>query len=132
LWASLINAWASRGDAGRAVGVFESSHFSTALPDGLIYEALFNALFACGRIDLVPTLRERMKLDGVHPTAYVSNALIRGYSEAGHIEQAREIFENMRDAPLGVAASTNHLAHQPTIDIVSADAPVYREVRDRL
>lgn len=44
----------------------------------------------------------------LHPTAYIANHLIRGYS----IEEAREVFEEMIDAQAGRAAAGNHLPRQ--------------------
>ena len=65
-------------------------------------------------------------------TAYIANALIKGYSRADDLESARRIFESLSDPPYGVAAPGNHVAHDATM--VSArtqgdgtDA-VYREV----
>ena len=60
-------------------------------------------------------------------TAYIANALIRGYAISGNIEKSREIFEGMADPPEGVAAPHNHVPHSKAAEVPS-NAPVYREV----
>ena len=130
LWASVINAWGCVGhDIQQAISLFDACRHSSPLtsPDAVVYEAIFNAIFANDRVDLVPSYLERMAAAGVHMTAYIANVLIRGYSAAGDIVRARGIFDSLVDPPLGVAAPHNHfipLARRP----VPPDAPVFREV----
>lgn len=129
----MIHAWGSVAlDIQRAIAVFEACEVSSipALPDASVYEAMFTALFANGRHDLISDYLNRMTRHGVHMTAYIANVLIRGYSDAGNIEQARQIFAVLVDPPLGVAAPHNHSAPQTAsgLDSVPADAPVFREV----
>lgn len=132
LWASMINAWGSVAhDIERTIAIFEACEASSpqTLPDALVYEAMFNALFANGRVDLVPAYMDRMSTHRVHMTAYIANVLIRGYSAAGDIQRARQIFDTLVDPPLGVAAPHNHFAPQNSLGLLSvpADAPVFRE-----
>ena len=130
LWASMINAWGCVGrDIQQVISLFDACEHSSpsTLPDALVYEAMFNALFANDRVDLVSSYLERMAISGVYMTAYIANVLIRGYSAAGDISRAREVFDSLVDPPLGVAAPHNHcatLAGRP----VPPDAPVFREV----
>lgn len=130
----MINSWGTiQKNTERAIAIFEACEASSplTLPDALVYEAMFNALFANERVDLVPGYIQRMSSHRVHMTAYIANVLIRGYSAAGDIERARHIFESLVDPPLGVAAPHNHFQPQNSLGLLSvpADAPVFREVR---
>lgn len=130
----MINSWGSvQRNIDRTIAIFEACEASPplTLPDALVYEAMFNALFANQRVDLVPGYIHRMSSHRVHMTAYIANVLIRGYSAAGDIERARHIFESLVDPPLGVAAPHNHFQPQNSLGLLSvpADAPVFREVR---
>ncbi|EJU05986.1 hypothetical protein DACRYDRAFT_19322 [Dacryopinax primogenitus] len=135
-WASLITAWGcSCKDVERARSIFDSilSHPTTLrsgqkLPDAQTWEAFINVLVTQHRFDLLGPTLENLHQSGVHMTAYIANVVIRGYASAGSIEQARAVFEGMRDPPEGMAASFNHLAYNSVESIpVSTDAPVYRE-----
>jgi len=77
-------------------------------------------------VDLVASYVERMTAAGVHMTAYIANVLISGYSAAGDIDRAREIFDSLVDPPLGVAAPHNHFIPLGQHS-VPPDAPVFRE-----
>lgn len=130
LWASMINAWGCVGhDIKQATALFDACKQSSpsTLPDALVYEAMFNALFANDRLDLVSSYLEHMTATGVHMTAYIANVLIRGYSAAGDIQRAREVFDTLADPPLGVAAPHNHFIPLGR-RLVSPNTPVFREV----
>ncbi|GJJ07808.1 hypothetical protein Clacol_002013 [Clathrus columnatus] len=138
-WATLINVYGCAiKDLARAIGVFESieKHPSTArsktkLPDAVVYEALFDVLSVHRRPDLIPMYLTRLRTSHVRSTAYVSNAVIKGYAAAGDIVSSREIFESMEDPPMGKAAPFNHNHHQipPTsLNVRPHDSMVvYRE-----
>lgn len=106
-WASLILAYGSAsGNVDRAIEIFESiaTHPSTRPGDKLdpvVWEALLNVFVTSGRVDDLTAWFEKMKQSGARATAYVYNALIAGYSAAGRIEQAREVFESMSDSVMG-------------------------------
>jgi pentatricopeptide repeat protein len=136
-WAALINAYGCAAkDLDRALAVFESiaKHPSTARareaqPDALAYEAVVGAIAANKRADLLPGFAAQIAASGVHMTAYVQNAFIRGFAAAGELDTARRMFEEMADPPSGVAAPNNHAPHvgeQPS-KAVAVDGPVYRE-----
>lgn len=130
----MVHAWGSVAhDINRTIAIFEACEASSpkTLPDATVYESMFNALFANGRVDLVPAYLDHMACHRVHMTAYIANVLIRGYSDAGSIDQARKIFAGLVDPPLGVAAPHNHQVPQNILGLewVPADAPVFREVR---
>ncbi|KAF8306238.1 hypothetical protein DL93DRAFT_2088801 [Clavulina sp. PMI_390] len=131
-WAAMINAWGSVArDLDRTLTTFQACAASARgnLPDSCVYEALFNALFANGRADLVPTYLDDMAKRGVHSTAYIAAVLVKGYSEGGDIEAARRVFAGLVDPPLGVAAPHNHQINNAIgLNLVPADAPVFREV----
>ncbi|KAI0314732.1 hypothetical protein OF83DRAFT_1063300 [Amylostereum chailletii] len=135
-WASLINAYGCVGKSlEKATAVFDSiaTHPTTlasglSLPDAVTFESLINVLVTLRRADLIPYYVDRLKGLGIHMTAYIANLLIRGYSAAGEIEQARALFENLVDPPVGVAAPNNHAPHNATpARTVAPDAPVFRE-----
>jgi pentatricopeptide repeat protein len=115
-WASLINAHGCIAkDLNRAIGIFESiaTHPSTArskspMPDAVAYEALFDVLSFHRRPDLIPVYMHRLTTSQVRPTAYVANAVIKGYSVVGDIDSARTMFESLHDPPTGIAAPFNH------------------------
>ena len=139
-WAAVINAWGCvKKDLDKAIAAFESisghpstCRSSTLLPDAVTFEALINVFVAHRRADLIPQYIERLKLLGVHMTAYIANCLIKGYAAVGDLEQSRLIFESLLDPPVGVAAPNNHAPHHPSSSAVPATAPVYREVRSHL
>jgi pentatricopeptide repeat protein len=138
-WASVINTWGSvYKDLDRALAVFDSipTHpttlrSSTPQPDAVTYEALINCLVTMKRIDLLPTYLQRLYESGIHMTAYIANFLIKGYAAAGNMDMARQIFENLHDAPIGVAAPNNHVTHDEHSEARSRDNLVYREVSSR-
>lgn len=160
-WASLINAYGTvQKDVDRAIEIFDSiaSHPSTAqgagpasatppLPDVICYEALFNALLANDRVDLIDKYREQMQQHFVRPTACESqrvasstaaddrlacqsnadvyNTLIRAHAASGDIAKAREVFEGLSDPSSGVAATGNHAQGQGEAE--GGEGTVYRE-----
>ncbi|KAL1753815.1 hypothetical protein FB107DRAFT_276393 [Schizophyllum commune] len=83
--------------------------------DAIVYEALFNVFVTHKRPDLLGEYMRRMRDGGVRMTAYIANALIKGYSRADDLESARRIFESLSDPPYGVAAPGNHVAHDATM-----------------
>lgn len=139
-WATLVSVYGCTAkDLDRAIGIFESiaTHPSTArsktsLPDAIVYEALFNVLSFHHRQDLIPSYIRRLEDTHIRPTAYVLNAVIRGYAAAGDIESARAIFERMEDPAIGKAAPFNRPSRSPKGEVeVDADGTthiVYREV----
>jgi pentatricopeptide repeat protein len=84
-WAALVTMYGVQlRDADKAIQVFDAidSHISKPAPpivqpDPLVYEALFNALWACDRSADVERYRERMRAHGSPMTAYTANALIK-------------------------------------------------------
>ena len=88
---------------------------------------MFNALFANDRVDLVSSYLWRMAVSGAYMTAYIANVLIRGYTAAGDISRAREVFDSLLDPPLSVAAPHNPLCYSGRA-VSPSDAPVFREV----
>jgi len=137
-WATLISVYGCTAkDLNRAIGVFESiaQHPSTArsksrLPDAIVYEALFNVLAFHHRQDLIPSYIRRLEESHVRSTAYVANAIIRGYAAAGDIVSARAVFESLEDPPMGVAAPFNRPARSQNSmsEVEDVASPVYREV----
>jgi pentatricopeptide repeat protein len=132
-FASLINAYGCVAkDFDKAIAVFQSLSADTFAPplDAIIFEAVINVIVAHRRTDLIPVYVSKMNEAGVHMTAYIANFLIKGYANMGDLDQARSIFESLRDPPSGMAAPNNHAPHHP---VVSPDvhimAVVYREVR---
>ena len=135
-WAALINAYGCvLKDLSKAMSIFDSiaSHPSnrshkSRLPDALVYEALINVLVTHHKTDLLPAYLDKMRMDGVHMTAYIANLLIRGYASNGQMDEARRVFESLADAPMGIAAPNNHASHDPwDSQKVDPNAPVYRE-----
>ncbi|KAI6099048.1 hypothetical protein F5141DRAFT_1144286 [Pisolithus sp. B1] len=136
-WAALINAYGCvLKDLDKAISVFNSiaSHPSARrnplnpLPDAVTYESLINVFVIHKRMDHVRTYLAKLQASGVHMTAYIANLLIKGYSAAGDIEEARRVFESLADPPSGVAAPNNHVPHNPaSASSVPPSEPSYRE-----
>ncbi|PCH41686.1 hypothetical protein WOLCODRAFT_151735 [Wolfiporia cocos MD-104 SS10] len=137
-WASLINCYGCvEKDLDRALSTFDSiaSHPSTTksglpLPDAVVFEALINVFVTLRRPDLIPVYVDRLQSLGIHMTAYIANLIIKGYANAGDIEAARKVFENLADPPNGVAAPHNHAPHDnenSAAGQVPVNVPVYRE-----
>ena len=101
--------------------------------DAIVFEAVINVLVAHKRTELLPVYVSKMNEAGVHMTAYIANFLIKGYANVGDLDQARAIFESLRDPPSGMAAPNNHAPHYPAVspDVHVMDV-VYREVRRKL
>ena len=130
---SLINAYGCVAkDFDKAIAVFQSiPTYPNAPPlDAIVFEAVINVLVTHRRTDLLPVYVSKMNEAGVHMTAYIANFLIRGYANVGDLDQARSIFESLRDPPSGMAAPNNHAPHHPEVspDVHIMDV-VYREVR---
>ncbi|KAF7308587.1 hypothetical protein HMN09_00707900 [Mycena chlorophos] len=130
-FASLIHAYGvASKDLDKAVEIFDSIPTFPNAParDAVVFEALINALVAHKRTDLVSHYTALMRSEGVHMTAYIANFLIKGYADAGDMEQARALFEGLVDPPAGVAAAYNHAPHEPSASVaVDPMEPVYRE-----
>lgn len=97
--------------ADRAPTVPRGKSFTSTVPDAVVYEALFAVFVAHGRTDLMPIYLSRMVSQGIWPTAYIANFLIKGYAQDGPmgLVEARRVFDAMIDPPAGIAASGNHL-----------------------
>ncbi|KAF7323813.1 hypothetical protein MKEN_00602600 [Mycena kentingensis (nom. inval.)] len=130
-FASLIHAYGCVGkDLDRAVNIFNSIPTLPRAPlrDAVVFESMINALVATRRADLMPHYIALMRREGVHMTAYIANFLIKGYADAGHLAQARDVFEALVDPPSGVAAAYNHAPHEPSAAVpIDPLEPVYRE-----
>ncbi|KAG6816907.1 hypothetical protein H0H87_001860 [Tephrocybe sp. NHM501043] len=126
-YASLINAHGCVSkDLDAAVNIFNTMSIPA---DNLVYETMTNVLVVHRRADLFPEYINKMHLAGVHMTAYIANALIKGYSLVDKLQEARDVFESLEDPPVGVAAPNNHMPHSPAEAVPSVDqsSPVYRE-----
>lgn len=122
-WASLIQTQGVMlHDLDRALETFESiadrappslpgRSGGSTVPDAVVYESLFAVFVAHGRTDLMPMYLARMVSQGILPTAYIANLLIKGYAQDGPLGlvEARRVFDAMIDPPAGVAAAGNHL-----------------------
>ncbi|WFD35290.1 hypothetical protein MCUN1_002141 [Malassezia cuniculi] len=119
-WASLIHTHGTvLHNLDRAIEIFESiaEHAPmprggvSTVPDAVVYEALIAVFVAHGRTDLMPAYTTRMLGQGILPTAYIANLLIKGYAADGPLglAEARRVFNSMSDPPAGVAAAGNHL-----------------------
>ena len=97
--------------ADRAPSVPRGKSSTSTVPDAVVYEALFAVFVAHGRTDLMPIYLSRMVSQGIWPTAYIANFLIKGYAQDGPmgLVEARRVFDAMIDPPAGIAASGNHL-----------------------
>lgn len=116
-WASIITAHGIHcQDLQKASEIFDSipNHVATRrsksrLPDALTYEALLNVFLAHNRVDLMQMYFAKMQEEGIQPTAYLANLMIRGLASGqGGVDQARGLFAEMHDPPMGVAAFGNH------------------------
>lgn len=130
-FATLINAYGCvMKDLDKALAIFHSvPSNSRGVPlDALIVESTINVIVAHRRMDLLPEIIAKMTLAGVHMTAYIVNAMIRGFAITGDLSQAREVFESLIDPPTGVAGMHNHAPHDPSAATpVKPMEPVYRE-----
>lgn len=119
-WASLLHTQGTvLHDLDRALEIFESiaehapgpRNGVSTVPDAVVYESLFSVFVAHGRTDLMPAYLARMTHQGILPTAYIANLLIKGYAQDGPLGlvEARRVFEAMIDPPAGIAAAGNHL-----------------------
>jgi pentatricopeptide repeat protein len=130
-FATLINAYGCVAkDLDKALDTYNSifEHPRKPVVDALVFEAIANVCVAHRRVDLMPQLVAKMSGVGVHMTAYIVNAMIKGYAAVGDIERSRELFESLVDPAEGVAALHNHAPHEPSgIPSVSPMEPVYRE-----
>ncbi|PWN34317.1 uncharacterized protein FA14DRAFT_161752 [Meira miltonrushii] len=115
-WASVITAHGIHcQDLQRAIQIFDSipNHVSTRrsklkLPDALTYEAILNVFLTHNRFDLMQIYFAKLRQNDIHPTAYLANLMIRGLAFAQGVEPARDLFAEMHDPPMGVAAIGNH------------------------
>lgn len=120
-WASLLHTQGTvLHDLDRALETFESiaehapagpRNGISTVPDAVVYESLFSVFVAHGRTDLMPAYLARMVSQGILPTAYIANLLIKGYAQDGPLGlvEARRVFDAMIDPPAGIAAAGNHL-----------------------
>ena len=119
-WASLIHTQGSvLHNLDRAMEIFDSiaDHApargpgASTVPDAVVYEAMIAVFVAHDRTDLMPAYTTRMLGQGIMPTAYIANLLIKGYAADGPLglAEARRVFNSMSDPPAGVAAAGNHL-----------------------
>ncbi|KAJ4468280.1 hypothetical protein J3R30DRAFT_1694211 [Lentinula aciculospora] len=130
-FATLVNAYGCVAkDLEKALAMYNSifRHPRKPVVDALVFEAIANVCVAHRRIDLLPQIVTKMSDVGVHMTAYIANAMIKGFAAIGDIGRARELFENLADTPEGIAALHNHAPHEPSRTVsVNPKEPVYRE-----
>ncbi|ODO04899.1 hypothetical protein I350_05509 [Cryptococcus amylolentus CBS 6273] len=136
-WASLISGYGLHAnDLSKAKEIFESipSKQKGNVQESVVWEAWLNVLSQKATIVELEEAHNKMVECGVQPTAYVYNVLINGYSRAGTIERAREVFESMGDSVSGVAAPNNHptlltsSGHaKPSTKAIISSGVVYRE-----
>nr|XP_010914579.1 pentatricopeptide repeat-containing protein At2g31400, chloroplastic [Elaeis guineensis] len=95
-YSSLISAYARSGLAAEAMGVFESMKAAGLRPTTISYNAVIDA---CGKggVDLQFTLEffREMLHDGLCPDRKTFNSLLAACSRAGHLEDARVMFDEM-------------------------------------
>jgi len=107
-WASLIQCYGIElGDVTKAIEVFNRSGLSEAHSDPVALEALMLVFFEARRPDL---MRHYAQVVRTRMTAYIGNLLIKGYAlnEIGDLAEARNVFQQMQDPPVGKAAMGNH------------------------
>ena len=117
-WASLITSYGVyQKIPAKAREVFDSiaSHpstrrFKAELPDAVCLEALVGVYAAHNQYQDMHQALHHAAQRGIHLTAYGANLFIKAYAASGSsgIEQARSIFDQMQDPPVGVAAAGNH------------------------
>jgi pentatricopeptide repeat protein len=128
-WASLLNAHGCvLKDLSSALSIFASI---PSPPDPIVWETMINVYVSNDRsADLLPQFVDKMKMEGVRMTAYIANALIKGYSSCDEIGRARDVFDEMEDPPRGFAGLFNRSAHEGEDRLPAPQGcPVYREVR---
>jgi pentatricopeptide repeat protein len=94
--------------------------------DAVTYEALLAVFYHHGRMDLMNQYLAQMSNEGIHLTAYIANTMMQALAGLHQIEQkdgplpqvllqddsglrqARALFDEMDDPPMGVAAAGNH------------------------
>ncbi|KAL5225986.1 hypothetical protein ABZP36_012625 [Zizania latifolia] len=99
---ALISAYARSGLANEAMGVLESMKGSGLRPTTVSYNSVIDA---CGKggVDLRFTLgyfRQMLK-DGLCPDRKTFNSLLAACSRAGHLEDARAVFDEMIHLGIG-------------------------------
>lgn len=113
-WASVISAHGLyQGNVDKALEIFNSipSHPTSRVElktEPVVWEAILHVMANKGTMAQLEAMRERMVEMGAQTTAYVNNVLITGYAKNGAIDRARELFEDMADGEVGVAAPNNH------------------------
>uniref|UniRef100_M8CP85 Smr domain-containing protein n=1 Tax=Aegilops tauschii TaxID=37682 RepID=M8CP85_AEGTA len=101
-YSALISAYARSGLATEAMGVLESMKGAGLRPTTVTYNAVIDA---CGKggVDLRFTLGyfRQMLRDGLCPDRKTFNSLLSACSRAGHLEDARAVFDEMIHLGIG-------------------------------
>uniref|UniRef100_A0ACD6ASX0 Uncharacterized protein n=1 Tax=Avena sativa TaxID=4498 RepID=A0ACD6ASX0_AVESA len=101
-YSALISAYARSGLANEAMGVLESMKGAGLRPTTVTYNAVIDA---CGKggVDLRFTLGyfRQMLRDGLCPDRKTFNSLLSACSRAGHLEDARAVFDEMIHLGIG-------------------------------
>lgn len=96
-WTSLICGHISAGDYSKAVEAFHRMQLEGFEPDDICIVSILPACAHLGALELGKWLHAYAKKHKLIRKSYICNALIEMYSKCGSIDQAKQIFDEMKE-----------------------------------
>ncbi|KAL7147521.1 hypothetical protein ABFS83_06G113000 [Erythranthe nasuta] len=96
-WTSMIHAYAQANLHDDAIRLFQKMMVAKVKPDQITVATVLSACAHLGRLDVGTSLHDYVSSNGVKSDIYVENALIDMYCKCGSVENARKVFDEMKE-----------------------------------
>ncbi|KAL6608091.1 hypothetical protein ACP70R_041154 [Stipagrostis hirtigluma subsp. patula] len=100
LYNALIRAHARRLDLHAALALFARMRRSATAPDAHTFACVLRACADCSRPDAAKVVHGVVSSCGASPHPIVASALVSGYARLGLVDDARQVFDGLRDPDL--------------------------------
>lgn len=96
-WTALISGYASIGRYSKAAEAFQQMQLAGFAPDDISVVSVLPACARLGALELGKWIHKYANKHGLLKRTFVCNALIEMYAKCGSIDQARQLFDGMRN-----------------------------------
>lgn len=96
-WTSMISGYENNGMPEKAVETYEMMELEGIRPDEITLASILSACASLGLLDMGTKLHEFAKRSGFMSYVIVANTLVDFYSKCGYVDQALQVFHNIRE-----------------------------------
>ncbi|KAJ7295918.1 hypothetical protein O6H91_Y155500 [Diphasiastrum complanatum] len=96
-WNSMIAGYAQQGLGTEALALYEQMKLEAVQPNSVTYVVLLKACASIAALEKGKELHWHIIKSGLESGVVVGSALVDMYAKCGHIERARQLFNNMHD-----------------------------------